>query len=172
MKYKPLLFTILLVLLVWLQLAVTGGLYLSSGKLNIILAALVILINLTDFSWALIFAVAGGLLLDVYSGLPFGVLTLCLFATAVVVEVLFLNFFTNFSFYSLLLLGLIASTAYNAMLIAVIAGIYFMGLSDFLPRWDYLPKFLWQVATMEIIMTAAYFIINKLSRRFKPMFIN
>jgi hypothetical protein len=171
MKLKPAWLILLIILLVWLQLTAFGSASLFGGRINLLLAAVIILINLMDFSWALIFAIIGGLFLDVYSGLPFGILTLTLFLTAVVVEILFLNFFTNFSFYSLLLVGLIATLVYNLLFLAIIVVIYFLGWSDFLPGWDFLSKFLWQAVTTELIMIVAYFIINRSSRKFRPIFL-
>jgi hypothetical protein len=112
------------------QLAVEGGLNFMTGKINFILVALILLINLTDFSAVAIFGVLAGLILDIYSGLPFGLISVSLFLTLIILEVLFVNFFTNFSFYSLMLMGLIAVIAYNAAFISLAAAMYFVGWSD------------------------------------------
>lgn len=157
--------------LVFLQLAVVGNLNFFGGRINLTLVVLIILINLAEFSWVVAFSAAIGLLLDVYSGLPFGILTFSLFISGIALKILFLNFFTNFSFHSLLFLGLIAVVTYNAVFICIIWLIYFVGLSDYLPSWDYLSKALWQIATTEAILVAAYHFINSLSRKFKPVFL-
>lgn len=165
-------FNILLVCgLIILQLAVEGNLNFFGGRINLALVILIILVNLAEFSWVVIFSVATGLLLDVYSGLPFGVLSVSLFLTGASLKALFLNFFTNFSFYSLLLLGLIAVVIYNLFFMAAIGLIYFVGLSDYLPGTDYFFKIIWQIFTTELIMILAYYFINSLSRKFKPVFL-
>ncbi|MFA6526526.1 MAG: hypothetical protein WCT26_03910 [Candidatus Buchananbacteria bacterium] len=171
MPKKNLYYILLACALIFLQLAVVGNLNFFGGRVNLTLVVLIILINLAEFNWVVTFTVVIGLLLDVYSGLPFGILTLSLFISGVTLKILFLNFFTNFSFYSLLLLGLIAVILYNAVFIFIIGLIYFIGLSDYLPGFDYLYKFLWQILTTELIMVAAYYFINSLSRKFKPVFI-
>jgi len=171
MESKKWLFILAASGLILLQLAVEGNLNFFGGRVNLSLVVLIILINLADISWVVAFSVATGLLLDVYSGLPFGILTASLFLSGVVLKLLFLNFFTNFSFYSLLLLGLIAVIAYNLIFIAIIGSIYFAGWSDYLPRTDYMFKVLWQIGTTEAIMAAAYYLINPLSRRFRPVFL-
>jgi hypothetical protein len=71
----------------------------------------------------------------------------------------------------LLLLGLIAVLVHNLIFIALIGLIYFFGLSDYLPRGDYLFKILWQIGTTELIMAGAYYFINPLSKKFKPVFL-
>ena len=154
-----------------LQLAIEGNLNYFGGRVNLVLIVLIILINLAEFSWVVIFSVIAGLLLDVYSGLPYGGLAMSLFLSAVILKVLFLNFFTNFSFYSLLSLGLIAVAIYNAIFVAIVGLAYAFGLSDYLPGFDYLAKFFWQIGTTEVIMMAAYFLINSFSRKFKPVFL-
>lgn len=157
--------------LVFLQLVLVGNFNFFSGRINLALVILIILVNLADFSQVAIFSVITGLLLDIYSGLPFGVMALALFLTGVILEILFLNFFTNFSFYSALLLSLIAVLIYNLVFLGVIWLIYFFGLSDYLPRWDYVYKIAWQIGTTEAIMVAAYYFINSLSKKFKPVFL-
>jgi hypothetical protein len=136
-----------------------------------VLAALVILVNLTPWPLAVIVSISAGLLLDVYSGLPFGVLTAVLFVVAVIVEILFINFFTNFSLYSLVSLGVIAAISYNILFLVVVGLLYFLGYFDFLPFGDYSWKVLWQVFSTIAIMLLTYFVINRSSRQFKPMFL-
>lgn len=153
------------------QLAIEGGFGFFSGRVNFILIALVLLINLTDFSAVVIFGLLSGFILDIYSGMPFGIIALSLFLTLVTLEILFVNFFTNFSFYSLMLMGLLAVLAYNFIFILLVSGTYFIGWSDALPSWLYLSQVGWQILTTEILLLLIYFVGGYLSRRFKPMFL-
>jgi len=171
MKFRTPLLILAIIILVWLQLAVEGSIGFLHGRVNLVLAALVILVNLAPRPLAVIFGVACGLLLDVYSGLPFGVLTAVLFVVTVIVEVLFINFFTNFSLYSLVSLGVIGSIVYNILFLAIVALLYFLGYFSFLPFGDYGWKILWQIFSTGAIMLLAYFAINRASRQFKPMFL-
>ena len=161
----------LMLLLILFQLAIGDNLGFLAGKINLILVALVVLINLFDFGLVVVFAVGTGLILDVYSSLPFGVISLSLFLTAVFCELLFVNFFTNFSFYSLMILGFLAAVFYNVIFTLAVVGIYFIGLSDFLPKWNDLYALIWQIVGVEILMILAYYLVNSLSKRFKPIFL-
>ncbi|MFH1171508.1 MAG: hypothetical protein V1778_03150 [bacterium] len=61
------------------------------------------------------FALIVGFLLDVFSPFPFGLHLITFVATAVVVELLYLNSFTNRSIYALVLLMLAATVMTNAL---------------------------------------------------------
>lgn len=153
------------------QLLIQGSMGFWGGRINLSLVALIILLNFSAFYWAAVFAVIAGLLLDIYSGLPFGLLAFSLFFSALGLKILFDNFFTNFSYYSLLLFGLIAVLLYNLIFISLIGLIYFVGLSDYLPGSEYLFQILWQIMTTGLLMSVAYFLINSASRKFKPVFL-
>jgi hypothetical protein len=172
MDWKLLYFFILIIVVTILQLVLGGNFGFFAGRVNLILVVLAVLINLNDFKLLLVFAIGTGLLLDVYSALPFGIITLTLFFTAVLCQFLFLNFFTNFSFYSLASLSVIAVLIYHLLLSAIVFFLYFIGLSDVLPKVDYLVKVGWQFITTLILITVSYKFINSISRKFNPNFIN
>jgi len=153
------------------QLLIQGSIGFWGGRINLSLVALIILLNFSEFHWVVIFAVISGLLSDIYSGLPFGLMAFALFFSAAVLKILFDNFFTNFSYYSLLLLGIISVSLYNAIFIALIGLIYLIGLSDYLPKAGYSYKILWQIFSTGILMSLAYYLINSRSRKFKPVFL-
>ncbi|MFA5020499.1 MAG: hypothetical protein WC517_00310 [Patescibacteria group bacterium] len=161
----------LAVALVILQLVAGSSISFFNGRINLVLAVLIILVNLADFHWVVLFATASGLLLDVYSGLPFGLLAGSLFLTALALKLLFDNLFSNFSFHSLLLFGLIAVLLHNLFFAGLVASAYLLGFSDYFPQRDYFYKVLWQIATTELLMVGAYYFINFWSKKFKPVFI-
>lgn len=171
MKRDQIWLAILILILLLAQFAIESSFGILSGKINLILVALVVIINLSSFSSVAIFAVVAGLLLDVYSGLPFGIISLTLFTTAVLGELLFINFFTNFSFYSLLIMGFLAAVFYHLLFSLLVVGSYLIGLSDFAPRLTDFYGLAWQVLSAEILLVSAYFLVNSLSRRFKPIFL-
>lgn len=153
------------------QLAAEGGLDFFNGKLNFALAALILLINFATPGAVVASSVAIGLILDLYSGLPFGLLTISLFFTAVMLEILFVNFFTNFSFYSLMILGALAVAIYNVLFVGLAVSAYFIGWSDVVPGWSYGWRVGWQFLTTEILLIAAFGASSFVSRRFRPMFL-
>lgn len=171
MKRDQIWLALLILILLLAQLAVGSGFGSLSGKINLILVTLVVLINLASFPSVAIFAVVAGILLDVYSGVPFGIISISLFTTAILGELLFVNFFTNFSFYSLLIMGLVAAVFYHLLFSLLVVGSYVVGLSDFAPRLNDFYGLAWQVLSAEILLVVAYFLVNSLSRRFKPIFL-
>ncbi len=171
MKSEKIWLVVLLISAILAQFALENSFSFLGGKINLILVALVVLINLMDFSFVIIFAVIAGLILDIYSGLPFGLISLSLFLTALLGELLFVNFFTNFSFYSLLIMGFLAAVFYHLLFSLLVVGSYFVGLSDFLPKLTDFYGLLWQVLSAEVLMVLAYYLVNMLSKRFKPIFL-
>lgn len=171
MKIRSRSFILTIAILALTQLLFQGSIGIFSGRVNLTLVALIILLNFAEFSWVVGFVVVIGILSDIYSGLSFGILTGSLFFSALVLKILFDNFFTNFSYYSLLLLSLIAVVLYNIIFILLIGLLYFIGASDYLPKIDYLNKIIWQIVTTELIMTIVYYFINTVSSKFKPVFL-
>jgi hypothetical protein len=172
MDWKLLYFFILIIVVTILQLVLGGSFGFFAGRVNLVLVVLAVLINLNDFKLLLGFVIGVGLVLDVYSALPFGAITLTLFTTAVLCQFLFLNFFTNFSFYSLVSLAIIAVLTYHLCLSAIVFFLYFIGLNDILPQTDYLIKVGWQFISTLILIAVSYKFINSISRKFNPNFLN
>lgn len=83
------------------------------------LAVLVVISVFSDDAKTLWAALATGFVYDMFSPLPFGVHLFAFVATATLVRVMFLNFFTNRSIYAMILLSLIATVSYNLLWVAV-----------------------------------------------------
>lgn len=171
MKLKPAFVILSFLLIIMAQLALNGSFSLLSGKINLLLVFLVVFINILSWEWVVVFVVAAGLLTDLYSGLPFGLLSLTFFLTALATEMLFVNFFTNFSFYSSLALSLIALFFYNLILAAGLWLIYSFGWSEMFLDAGYLWLFLQQFLAMVVVMPLVYLAVNSMSRRLKPIFL-
>ena len=67
---------LLIVILFFIQIAIVPNISIKGAFPNILLVAMIILILNFDFADALVWAVAGGVLLDLYSPIYFGVYTL------------------------------------------------------------------------------------------------
>jgi len=138
---------------------------------NLILAVLAILTLLTEFRRVAIFVILTGVLLDIYSNLPFGVFLITLFAVALILQLLYLNFFTNRSFYALILLGLITVVLYKTIFLALSGFVFVIGISPFFSISGFWIDLAFQILGMVIILAVAYVAINKLSKNFKPIFL-
>lgn len=138
---------------------------------NLVIVGLVLLLNLFHFEKFLPVALFSGVLMDLCSGLPFGTYSLTILFTFVILEILFLNFFTNHSLYSILLLGLIATVSYSLIFLFINGFLYLINLSNYLPGQPYFIDFLFQIVDNTIVLVIFFYIINSISKRFKPVFI-
>lgn len=171
MWYKFLLALLAIIFLFIVQTTFFGGFDLFLASFNLILIVLVLLISVADFKNVLFFLIVSGLLMDIYSGLPFGLFLLILFLITVILELLVFNFFTNRSFYSLILLGGIATIFYHLFFVIFISSFYFIGWSDFFISRKYWLVASWQLVSTMIILAVCFWLINKISKFFKPTFI-
>lgn len=80
--------------------------------LNLVLCC-IIFITLANYRQGLWWTLGAGLILDLYSPLPFGSLTLILLLTVILINFLFKKFFTHRTLPALLSLGLIATLFYQ-----------------------------------------------------------
>lgn len=172
MGAKILLYAIFIIITVIAQTALFASGFWLIKDLNLILVLAVILITLADFDVVMVYLVLSGLYIDLYSNLPFGLITLCLILSAFTLEILFYNFFTNRSFYSLIIMGIITVFLYNAIFLAASGLLYLLGWSDFFAQPGYLSGFFGQIIGTTLLLLVSFSFINSLSRRFKPIFIN
>lgn len=169
---KIFLFIFVVLFLLLVQFSFLVNFHSLIARLNLLLLVLVILVSLVDFSWSLALVLFGGLLMDIYSNLPFGVFSLTILVTAVVLEALLLNFFTNRSLYSFVFLGLSAVFAYNGIFLSLVGLLYLVGLTDFLFNANLFAVILFELLSNSIILVLFFIIIDNLSNRFKTNFIS
>lgn len=169
--FKYILYVIFIILIVVLQTTFLGSLNPWLANFNLIVACLVLLIELADYRGTLFFALTAGWLMDVYSGLPFGVFLGTFFVMSLILEVLFRNFFTNRSYYSLISLGLIAVIIYNVVFFTIRGVLYMIGATDFILGPNFGLDLLYQAVAMIIMLSVLFRVINRVSKIFKPTFI-
>lgn len=135
--------------------------------LNLLLGFLLFLaiISQRSFCWWAIFI---GLFLDLFSPLPFGfhLLTFCLLG--IILNFLFLNFFTNQSLYSLLALATIGFLLYHSASILVTSFFYSAGVSNLtvIFRAAAFLNIFWQYLTNLLIIFIFFYFNQLLSLRF------
>lgn len=158
-------------LLVVFQISFLFKLNLFFQSFNLVLALLVVVIFVAQIETVFYYLVFAGLLLDIYSGQPFGIFLISYLVTAVALEILFLNFFTNRSFYALIIAGIISILIFNATFWLMSGFLYLVGLNDF-----WILQFIWrgifyQIIAMVMVLAAAFTAVNSFTKRFKPIFL-
>lgn len=141
------------------------------NSLNLILSLTIFLTVIINYRRGLFFALGGGLFLELYSSLPFGITTLSLIFTVIMINLLFNNFFTNRSFYSLLFLGLISTFIYNLAILGFdFLGLIF-GISDYFFGFNFWTSFFWQPILNLLILAIIFFTYNISTGRLKNIFL-
>ncbi|HEX9664739.1 MAG TPA: hypothetical protein VGA49_02850 [Patescibacteria group bacterium] len=161
---------IILVLLIIFQVSFINNLVFPFSQLNLILSFLIFLIMTADIYLTLKIALALGFLLEFYSAVNFGFILISIFLTLILLYLLFINFFTNKSFYSLMILGLIGSVAYYFIFILINKLFYFFNLNFF--EYSFEPvSLIWSAGLNLVILTIFFFGYNFLTHELKSYFI-
>ncbi len=116
-----------------------------------------VILNYRDGLW---FALCAGIIIDFFSFLNFGALTLSMLAAVVFINWLFSNFFTNRSFYSLIILGFLGNLIYIAGLLFLNFVFFILDTNTALAHFLTLSNFfrlLWQILFNVLLLTILFF---------------
>jgi len=140
------------------------------SSLNIILSLVIFLAIIINYHKSLWIAFGAGLFLELFSGYYFGITTLALLLTVIIVNFLFSNFFTNRSFYSLMILGFVATVIYNLIIAGFIFGLTIVGFNIINTSFSFFTQYFWQpffnLVVLAIIFITYYFSTGKLKSIF------
>jgi len=130
------------------------------SNLNLLLVVLVFITIIFGINLGFIFAVLIGFWANIYSYLPLGTLIIVYLAVIWVVNFLYKNVFINFSFYTNLLLILIATFLHGLIIYLLNLLFYFSGVSALYIILDkvFLVDFIWQIFLNIILIIILYFI--------------
>jgi cell shape-determining protein MreD len=137
---------------------------------NLILSAAVFITFALDYGKGLWFAFFSGLIIDLFSYLPFGTMTFLMMITVVSVNALFNNFFTNRSLYSLISLGVLANLIYAAGLLFFNFIFFVLGTANNLEKFLSAPNILgmlWQSVFGIGLLLILFFSFTFLSKKLK-----
>jgi hypothetical protein len=162
------LLALLLVPLLQIVLASFSGSFLA---FNSVIVVLVFLLMLARPESSIYFIIASGLILDMHAQTGFGIFSLALTSTALVVYFLYLNFFTNRSLYSLLLLVLIGTIVFHFAFIGVTGSYYLLGWHNSMVALGYWKSLIADLIGNITISFIAFVIINRYSNLFKPTYL-
>jgi rod shape-determining protein MreD len=144
-----------------------------ANNLNIVLTVVIFITVILSYRLGFFWAVLSGIIIDLYSINSFGIVTLALVATVLGINILFDNFFTNRSFYSLLILGLIGTVLYNFIILILKFIFYFLKINNLSPSlnhfWFY--DFFWQMILNLVLISVIFLFFNSLSKKLKSVFL-
>ncbi len=165
--------SILALLVILIQISFLPFLSQPLNQLNLILTLIIFFTLIINKQLALWLAFGSGLILDLFSNLPFGSLTLSLLITVSLVNFLSDNFFARRSSYSLALLGIIGTISYEIFILLANLINYFVGqnrLTDFI-NLQSLYNLIWQIFLNLTLLILLLLVINFISRKLRSVFL-
>jgi rod shape-determining protein MreD len=163
---------ILLTFLVIFQISLVESLPSIFNKINLLLVSLVFIMVLYSYREALWWAISYGLVLDIFSFHIFGTQMFSLLITLVLLNFLYVNFFTDKSLYSFFALGFFSILIYLIILHLLVLLFNIGSDIDFFviekEFWLYLFKA--EIVNL-IVVWILYFVNNFLNIRLKPVFL-
>ena len=166
---------LLIVILSVAQMTVipAGSTYL--GGFNVILTVLIFVCVAYKFSLGVLYAFILGFILDLYSILPFGAITIAFLATLCVIRFISINLLTNKSFYALIGLNLAATVVYSSIIYLYQIVFYLYETGEFIIAriFSNFSADVFHQAIYNLSLTVILFMIfHFTSRRFNAVFID
>lgn len=154
-----------------LQIAFISGLPGWFSSLNLILVVLIFILGFVGFEAAMWWSLGTGLLLEIFSFLPFGIYLISFCLTMAIANFLLNYFFTNRSLYSFLALTALSTLAYE--LLVNLAAFFFLeaGGRFFLMRSSFWSLVLEQIILNLLFTIFLYYVVHFFSRNFRPEFL-
>lgn len=140
---------------------------------NLILSIVIFVTVVLSYHRGLWFALFSGLIIDLFSFLPFGTMTLAMLLTVIIINNLFNNFFTNRSLYSLIILGFLGNIVYFAFLLFINLIFFVFDITNNLDIFftaENLYGFFWQMIFNVSLLTLLFIIFNFISKKLKSVF--
>ena len=164
---KTLITTVSIIFIIVIQVSFLSAWPMPVRALNLFLAIIILLTNITNLKTALIWAFAGGLLLEIYTIGIFGLVTTSMLITVFFIDFLSKYFFTNRSFYSMIGLGLVGTTFYNLLFFIILSSIDFFSLHYNAINFDstYLFFVIWQILLNSLIIAIIFRIYQLVNNR-------
>lgn len=163
---------ILIVFLVGLQGAFIPALPSYFSNVNILLIFLVFTLIINGIDKALFYAFFAGIIMDIFSFMPFGTYSFSFIFSILAANFLQINFFTNRSLYSFL--ALTASATILSFLFSVIFNLIislFLTENYISLNNEFYLSAVYQLFINTLLMIFVYYLTNYLSKSFRPVFL-
>ncbi len=164
---------ILILIITILQISFFSFLDYPANNLNVVLVAIIFITVILNFRLGLYSAILAGIIFDLFSLSGFGLIILAFLVVVFSLNYLSNNFFTNRSFYSLLVLGFIGVIIYNLTSLVLKYAFYFLKFNELKPNLDHFwfYSFFWQIIFSLVLISLIFLVFNSLSKKLKSVFI-
>jgi len=166
--------SIFIILLTILQLSLINNLPHPLNHFNLILVTLIFICVILSYRLSLIWLLAAGFILDLFSVNPFGLYLLSLFVAILVIHFLFKQFFTNKSIYTVLTLGLIGTILFNALIILFQFTLFYLKLHNLPAEFSFqtFGSLIWQTLLNLLFLTIVFIGAWIWSKKLKTQFLS
>lgn len=144
-----------------------------SHRVNLILVLIVSITLVRGYHQGLVWTLVAGGLMDLYSGFPFGTITLALLLSIILGHHLFKNFLTNRSLYSLTLIIIGATLSYNLLIALITNLLHFFNPSSLNLNLNlpFLSSIIWQSFGNSLFVWLTFLIYGAVSKRLQKTFL-
>lgn len=172
MYFKIFLNAILVLSLVAFQVSFVSSLPSYFSNINILLLILVYVLIISDMETAFIYALSFGILMDMFSFMPFGVYSLSFILLSIVTNFLLINFFTNRSIYAFLALTASASIL-NFLFIVIFNNLsaLVVDVNQITLRQEFFSAAMQQLLLNLAFMILIFYSTNFLNNSLRPVFL-
>ena len=172
MYFKIFLNSLLILFLFTFQVSFISALPGYFSNINILLIFLVYLLMISKLRITIIFAIALGALMDIFSFYIFGAYLSGFVLSIIVVNFLLVNFFTNRSLYAFLAL-IVSASILNFIFLTIVNNIFSVFLGDplILFNQEFFLSVVKQVILNSAFMILIFYLTNFLNNRFRPVFL-
>lgn len=171
MALKIIINIFLIIILAVIQAAFISGLPAWFNSLNLLLVVIIFILGFASLDLALYWALLSGLILELFSFLPFGAHLSSLILTVIAANYLLNYLFTNRSLYSFLALAALATAVNQAIIYAFIFLLGGLAGIEPLPLAGFLTAALKQICLNLAFTLVIFYFIHALLKNFKPMFL-
>ncbi|MEK7097948.1 MAG: hypothetical protein AAB906_03815 [Patescibacteria group bacterium] len=161
------------IFLVAMQLSFVSGLPSVFSNVNLVLVSLIFILAVGDLKFSIWWVAGTGLLMDVFSFLPFGTYLLSLAAIALLIDLFLKRLFTNRSLYTFLALTAIATVSCSLFVKSASYLMHFFSRDGYLlilSRKFFMNE-LDQLVLNLILVAVIFYFFNILSIKLKPVFL-
>ncbi len=173
MYSKIIINTLLIIALVVIQLSFVSGLPTLFSKINLSIIALIFILGVGNFKLALWWAIGVGLILSIYSFIPFNVYLVCFLATLFFINFLLTNFITNRSLYSYLTLTIFAYIFFKILMYSLSYLAFFISREEINLNFEigFWANEFSGLAINLLAVLIIFYLLNYISKNLKPVFL-
>ena len=164
---------ILLLILAIFQVSFLSILPSPINSFNLTLSLVVFVTIIISYQKGLWWALGGGLFLEFYRVSFFGLATISLILTVVIINFLFNNLFTNRSLYTLLLLGFFATICESVLAVTLPLILIIFGWPIIFLEFNFWQNLVWQPILNLLMLIVIFFVyqysVGKIRNVFLPL---